>query len=72
MAKREHVTLLRPITCIDCLKVPDDDDYLTMINPEGGYGQPLTVACDDCMRSGRWAYWISKHWPTWPENYGPT
>ena len=43
-------------------------DFLTEINPEGGYGRPQFLCCDDCMRSGRWDHWIAEHFPNWPRS----
>lgn len=45
---------------------PDGKAFLTKINPEGGYRRARFLCCDACMRSGRWEYWKSKHWPNWP------
>lgn len=53
--------------CNDCGKTGEPDGFLTLINPEGGYGRPRFLVCDWCMRSGRWDYWIAEHWPNWPE-----
>jgi len=52
--------------CDDCQRELPDSDYFTEINPEGGYGRPRFLACDDCMKSGRWSDWKAQHWPNWP------
>ena len=54
--------------CADCKQEVADEEYLTQINPEGGYNRPQVLICDDCMLSGRWNHWINEHWPNWPEN----
>jgi protein-arginine kinase activator protein McsA len=41
------------------------DQYLTQINPEGGYGRKRWLVCDDCMRPA-YDHWIEEHWPNWP------
>lgn len=56
-----------PLTCGDCGKEVGGDEFFTLINPEGGYGQPQFLACDACMKSGRWDHWIKEHWPAWPQ-----
>jgi hypothetical protein len=53
-------------TCGDC-GTSDEQEFYTTINPEGGYGRPELLVCDACMKSGRWDYWKSQHWPNWPE-----
>ena len=53
--------------CIDCEKPIVADEFYTEVNPPGGYDLPQALVCDDCMRSGRWDYWKSEHWPNWPE-----
>jgi hypothetical protein len=53
--------------CEDCKVELKDDEYYTVINSEGGYGRHRVLVCDECMRSGRWDYWKSQHWPNWPE-----
>jgi hypothetical protein len=54
--------------CVDCEKGLKDDEFYTEVNPPGGYGRPQVLVCDGCMKSGRWDYWISKHWPNWPNS----
>lgn len=53
--------------CADCGKPVLDELYYTQVNPEGGYGQPQLLICDDCMATERWAWWRRKRWPNWPE-----
>lgn len=55
------------LVCGDCGKEVGGEEHFTVINPEGGYDQPQFLCCDACMRSGRWEYWKSKHWPNWPD-----
>jgi hypothetical protein len=57
--------------CDDCKRDLPDSDHFTQINPEGGYGRPRFLACDDCMKSGRWDGWKERHWPNWPEPRTP-
>lgn len=52
--------------CDDCGRDGRPSEYLTQINPEGGYGRGRFLACDDCMRSGRWNDWIAEKWSDWP------
>lgn len=53
--------------CNDCGKFGAGAEFLTLINPEGGYGRARFLCCDDCMKSGRWDDWKAQHWPNWPE-----
>jgi hypothetical protein len=48
--------------CDDCKHDLPNSAFFTQINPEGGYGRPRFVACDDCMKSGRWDAWKEKNW----------
>lgn len=48
--------------CGDCKRALSDDQFLTEVNPEGGYGRPQLLVCDDCMNSGRWDWWLEEHW----------
>jgi hypothetical protein len=43
--------------CGDCEQDKPGFAMMTEINPEGGYGRPQLLVCDDCMRSGRWDEW---------------
>lgn len=54
------------IICNDCKKF-EPGQFLTEINPEGGYGRPQFLVCDDCMKSSRWDHWKADHWQNWPE-----
>lgn len=56
-----------PIICADCKRETTDEEFLTEINPPGGYGRPQVLVCDACMNSGRWDHWKAEHWPNWPE-----
>ena len=59
------VIVLSP--CHSCGRYKGAGGMLTEINPEGGYGRPQFLCCDDCMMSGRWDHWKAEHWPNWPE-----
>lgn len=52
--------------CHDCKAPMEGAKMYTEINPPGGYGREHILVCDDCMRSGRWDEWKSKHWTNWP------
>lgn len=57
-----------PLRCGDCDRVVDGKwEFLTEVNPPGGYGRWRVLVCDPCMRSGRWDSWIELHWPNWPD-----
>jgi hypothetical protein len=53
--------------CSDCQKPFAPDDYVTEVNPEGGYGMHAVIVCDACMRKPFWDHWKSQHWVNWPE-----
>jgi len=55
-----------PVGCSDC-KQSRPGQFLTQINPEGGYGRTRFLACDECMKSGRYDDWKAKHWTNWPD-----
>jgi hypothetical protein len=52
--------------CSDCHDGIPGHEYLTEINPRGGYGREQVLVCDGCMRSGRWDEWKAQKWPNWP------
>lgn len=37
------------VRCIECRRNARDDEYLTEINPEGGFGRPRVLVCDNCL-----------------------
>lgn len=53
--------------CGDCRRKISDEEFLTEINPPGGYGRMQVLICDECMRTGRWDHRKKEHWPNWPE-----
>lgn len=53
-------------SCSNCKRRMDGEEYLTQVNPPGGYGRPQILICDDCMRLPKYDYWRSEHWPDWP------
>lgn len=53
------------VPCDGC-KRDCQDDFLTQINPEGGYDLPRVLICDECMASDEWFDWRMRKWPNWP------
>jgi hypothetical protein len=54
------------IMCNSCHRAVSGSQYLTEVNPPGGYGREQVLVCDDCMASDEWAHWRSRKWPNWP------
>lgn len=53
-------------TCSECLRDTGATGHLTQVNPEGGYGRPRVLICDECMSSDKWDDWKARKWPNWP------
>jgi len=45
------------LQCSDCGKLIADQEFLTVVNPLGGYGMPEVIICDPCRDSDKWADW---------------
>jgi hypothetical protein len=54
------VNPVNPVTCTDCHK-DCTTEFLTEINPPGGFGRRQVLVCDECMKSGRWNGWKAQH-----------
>jgi hypothetical protein len=54
------------LICADCKRECSGDEFLTQINPPGGYGIEQVLVCDPCMQSERWDDWKKRKWPNWP------
>ena len=59
-----------PDTCSSCSQEIAGEQFLTQVNPPGGYGLPQVLVCDECMRK-YFQHWIAEHWPTWPDKVTP-
>ena len=45
------------VICGDCGRLVPFNQYLTEVNPPGGFGQDQVLLCDDCIKSPQWDYW---------------
>jgi hypothetical protein len=59
--------MAKSVKCGVCKRNSRHYEFLTEVNPEGGYDRPQFLVCDDCMKTAQLDDWRAEHWPNWPQ-----